>query len=410
MRLAFVDTEFAWPPPGGAQIDVFRTMEQLQVLGHDVHLFTTPDARLWRFGDIDGAKFHLPFTQIQLGIKPFDMERAAEVVGKAILDWKPDVVFLSFGFYLKPYLAAVLRDVPVVSRFYTYEMICIRDFFLFRDYETCPYGYLANPNECRRCFVTSWKVGIRSLGISEFAEEFLHVGGMKQAFYDFYVDHIKNLNAIIVSNQMTKERLDPYNDNVHVLTGGVRLEDFSYAPPTPKGPADKKIIFMAGRADDPMKGLDLLIKAGALLARDRDDFEIWVTSTDAAKRRPWLELLGWHEQAAIRRFYAESDICVVPSLWDEPFGLVAVEAMAIGRPVVVSQVGGLQHIPVHGETGFVFTRKDEHQLAGYLARLLDDYPLRLNMGKAGRQRVEDHFDWRGVIERFYPDFLQRLTS
>src|SRR5690606_27514125 len=120
-------------------------------------------------------------------------------------------------------------------------------------------------------------------------------------------------------------------------------------------------------------------------------------------------LLGWCDLPTVRRLYTESDICVVPSLWDEPFGLVAVEAMATGRPVVVSRVGGLQHIPIPEETGLVHDRKDYAELADHLRRLLDDYDLRRRMGDAGRRRAESEFDWRVIVSRYLPSMLEEIT-
>lgn len=410
MRIAFVDTEFAWPPPGGAQVDLHHVMKELSLLGHDVHLFASPDARVWQFGSIDPNGFDLPFTELRLGIKPFDVEHATQAYAVAIRAWKPDIVFLAFGFYLKPFLAEALRGIPTISRYYTYEMLCIRDFFLFLDFETCPYGYLSHPNACRRCFIKSWRPGFLNEMLSEYAEEFLHVGGLGQEFYDFYRKHIRDLDAMIVSNPMTKERLDPYNDNVYVVPGGVYMENFHYAPAPAKGPSDTKVILLSGRADDPMKGLVILLRAGEILAKERNDFEIWVTSADPAMKRPWVKLLGWRDQAAVRDLYAACDICVVPSIWDEPFGLVAVEAMATGRPVVASRVGGLQHIPVEEETGLLFTRKDHVELAACLRRLLDDDALRRRMGEAGRKRAEAQFDWRYVVQHYYPPIFEAVMS
>jgi len=410
MRLAFVDTQFAWPPPGGAQIDVYHTMKELRAIGHDVHLFVSPDERLWRFGAINPTKFDLPFTELKLGGRPFDMPRAAEAFRQCITAWKADVVFLCFGFYLKPFLARALAGLPVVARYFTYEALCVRDFQMFQHYDTCPYDYLSHPRECCTCFERSWRHGMLRGESSEFAEEFVHVNGATQEFYDRYVEYVRNLDGIIVYNEMTKARLTPYNERVRIITGGVHVEEFGYTPVARKDPGDTKIILMAGRADDRFKGIDLLIQAGEVLASERRDFEIWVTSSDQAKKRPWLRLVGWREQAAVRELYTQSDICVVPSLWDEPFGLVAVEAMASGRPVVVSEVGGLQHIPIAGETGFVYPRTDFRAMAGYLRQLLDDYDLRLRMGEAGRHRAEQHFDWKVVVGREYPSLLDSVTK
>ena len=101
---------------------------------------------------------------------------------------------------------------------------------------------------------------------------------------------------------------------------------------------------------------------------------------------------------------------VVPSVWEEPFGLVAVEAMATGLPVCASRIGGLADIVRHGETGFLFTPGDASELAGQLNTLLDDAALRYRLGEAGRRVAEKEYDWDGIIERRYLPFLRELTA
>lgn len=53
MRLAFIDLQFGWPPPGGAPFDLVNTMTELQRMGHDVRLFCVRDTRQWRFSGVD---------------------------------------------------------------------------------------------------------------------------------------------------------------------------------------------------------------------------------------------------------------------------------------------------------------------------------------------------------------------
>jgi len=80
----------------------------------------------------------------------------------------------------------------------------------------------------------------------------------------------------------------------------------------------------------------------------------------------------------------------VPSLWEEPFGLVAVEGMARALPVVATRSGALPEIVDQGTTGFVVGR-DPSELRTAVARLVGDPELRRAMGAAGRRRVEDRF-------------------
>ncbi|MCR4312319.1 MAG: glycosyltransferase, partial [Candidatus Uhrbacteria bacterium] len=80
-------------------------------------------------------------------------------------------------------------------------------------------------------------------------------------------------------------------------------------------------------------------------------------------------------------------VVVVPSMWYEPFGLVAVEAMAQSTPVIVSDRGGLPEIVQDGVSGLVFKAGDAKDLQKKLGSLLGDAPRRQTMGKAARERA-----------------------
>jgi glycosyltransferase involved in cell wall biosynthesis len=102
----------------------------------------------------------------------------------------------------------------------------------------------------------------------------------------------------------------------------------------------------------------------------------------------------------------------VPSVWPEPFGQVAIEAMACGKPVVASAVGGLADVVVHEETGLLVPPGDVAALRAALGRLIADPALRERMGAAGRERVE-RYRARSVIghiERVYRQLLDPAAA
>jgi glycosyltransferase involved in cell wall biosynthesis len=131
-------------------------------------------------------------------------------------------------------------------------------------------------------------------------------------------------------------------------------------------------LFVAGAADfeDPREEGELRAMAEA----SSDPSRVVVTGR-MVESRPFLDAL---------------DVLVVPSLWDEPFGLVAVEGMARSLPVVVTRSGGLVEIVEDGVTGF-HADKEPGQLREAVLRLAQDRDLRFSMGQAGRRRVEDRF-------------------
>jgi glycogen(starch) synthase len=115
-----------------------------------------------------------------------------------------------------------------------------------------------------------------------------------------------------------------------------------------------------------------------------------------------VEFLGWVPPEQMSAVIAESSVVVVPSRWQEAFGLVALETALQGRPAVVTRVGGLAEVVTDGETGFVVAPEDSVALAGAVARLLDDPPLAARMGDAARTRAAEQYG----VARYADDYEQ----
>ena len=98
--------------------------------------------------------------------------------------------------------------------------------------------------------------------------------------------------------------------------------------------------------------------------------------------------------------YTALDIVCVPSTEPEPFGLVAVEGMAVGKPVVASRFGGLTEIVVDGVTGLTFSPRDAHALAAALEKLLCDEAMRIRFGIVGKERFEAEFSVNRMQTKF----------
>jgi glycosyltransferase involved in cell wall biosynthesis len=115
---------------------------------------------------------------------------------------------------------------------------------------------------------------------------------------------------------------------------------------------------------------------------------------------------------------AHAVVCVP---WYEPFGLVPLEAMACGVPVVASAVGGMLDSVADGVTGLLVPPRDPAALARALAVLLDDEVLRSRLGRAGRQRVLQRYTWdrvaaataevyQGVVRQRRPTMVERFSA
>jgi glycosyltransferase involved in cell wall biosynthesis len=119
--------------------------------------------------------------------------------------------------------------------------------------------------------------------------------------------------------------------------------------------------------------------------------------------------LGFVPHQELPPLYERAAVVAVPS-HREGFGVACVEAMAAGRPVVASAVGGLLDLVADGETGLLVSPRDVPALRAALERLLRDAELRRRMGTAARERIRENFTWPPVTDltiQAYEDALAR---
>lgn len=410
MRIAFVDLVFSWPPHGGADVDLYNTISGLQAVGHEVKLFVSGYERSWERGTFEPAEMPFPAERFDLTARALTGRSMGRRFRRAVDAWRPEAVIVGDGFFLKPYVIDTLADYPIAARYYAYEVACMRDILHFKDGAPCPNNYLRTPDVCRRCALTGMKDGIARWRFLTWTQEYLAGAAFMPGYHTRLTESLRRLDTVIVYNEIQKEHFAGVTDRVHVVPGGVNAADYANGPEGGRMPNDRTVILMVGRVEDPLKGLTTLMEAGKRLAKNRSDFEIWATHTDHRLNTDWFRSIGWHTHDSLKVKYRQADICVVPSIWEEPFGLVAVEAMASGLPVCASRVGGLQGIVQDGETGFLFEPGDSTALAESLSQLIDDADKRKRMGRAGRARVEQEFDWERIIEKHYAPILEGLVS
>lgn len=162
------------------------------------------------------------------------------------------------------------------------------------------------------------------------------------------------------------------------------------------GHSGRRRVVFAGRLVRP-KGVDVLIRA----ARAVDaEFVICGSGTQLAALRRLasrvgvqdrVSFAGWLGPEQLARELAEASIVAIPSLWPEPFGLVGIEALAGGRPVVASATGGVEDWLDHERTGLCVPAGDVPALAAALSQLLSDPERQHAMGDAGRITVSERF-------------------
>ncbi|MGC1393962.1 MAG: glycosyltransferase [Coleofasciculaceae cyanobacterium] len=192
-------------------------------------------------------------------------------------------------------------------------------------------------------------------------------------------------------------------------------------------PANAKVVLYVGRFD-PRKGIETLVRAIAnsnLL--DEGDLCLIIAGgyrvgandgvecerIKAIVKKLGLEAItsfpGRLSEADLPVYYAAANVCVVPSHY-EPFGLVAIEAMACRTPVVASNVGGLQFTVIPEVTGLLAPPQNEMAFTQAIDRILSDPEWADFLGQTARQRVEIALSWDSVASRLSCLYRQLLSS
>ncbi len=169
------------------------------------------------------------------------------------------------------------------------------------------------------------------------------------------------------------------------------------------------VVFVCVARFAPQKAHDVLLRAFARARAERDDVRLLLVGDDpfgdgrarAEALARELDLGGAAVFCGIRRdvpaLLALSDAFVMASLW-EGLGLVFLEAMAAGLPVVATRVSAVPEVVVDGETGLLVPPANEEELSAALLRLAGDAGLRARMGAAGRERVAAEFGLERMVD------------
>jgi len=195
---------------------------------------------------------------------------------------------------------------------------------------------------------------------------------------------------------------------IRIVPCGVDTRVFTPYGPTEQRTSGLKRIVMVGRLVR-RKGIDEVIQALAMLPM----VQLVIvggkptSDSDADRLRTLASRLGVEGRVEFRGPLNNCDIpdvlrsadLVVCFPWYEPFGIVAIEAMACGRPLLVSAVGGLRETVLSGRNGVFVAARDFKGMADAADRLLRDKARCLQMGQEGRRRAVSEYDWRCIVDR-----------
>lgn len=402
VKVAVVSFLFNWPSTGGGIIHTVELVKFLAQAGYQVrHFFVR--YRPWAIGVVR-AELPIPSEALDFNDASWNVHRIRERVRRAVDAFHPDYAIITDAWNMKPHLAAALRGYPTYLRFQALECVCpLNNVRLLTEapeqFRQCSLNQLATPADCRQCLQ---RRGTHSGSLHQAERELAGVGTVD--YPETLVRALRDAEAALVLNPATAELLKPYTRQVLVVPWGMDPARFPW--PVPEPPSQERLtIFQAGVIDEPMKGFHVLHAACERLWQKRQDFELVATGEPAGPVDAFTRFTSWVNQDELPRYYQAADIVVVPTVAQEGLSRTSVEAMASGRPVVASRIGGLPSTVGDGETGLLFEPGNAAALAAQLERLLDDPGLRQRLGAAGRRVFEDQFAWPRVVERHYRPLL-----
>jgi phosphatidylinositol alpha-mannosyltransferase len=207
-----------------------------------------------------------------------------------------------------------------------------------------------------------------------------------------------------------------FGDGLRVIPNGCDVDAFARGSPAEGLPPGRRVLWV-GRLD-PQKGFGVAVRAFervagvfpevrlVVIGEGRDIGAVELLAPDVRSR---VDLLGTVPHDRLPAYHAAAEVFLSPALGQESFGIVLVEAMAAGLPVVASDIPGYREVVADGREGLLVPPGDAGAVAAALERVLGDRSLAARLGAAGRKRSQD-YRWERVVddvERAYADALPR---
>lgn len=221
-------------------------------------------------------------------------------------------------------------------------------------------------------------------------------------------------DRIISISDYIKKKLEENEElsNIETIYAYIDTRKFK---PKKVGKGEKFRIFLAGRIVKE-KGFQNVIRAVAK-SEHKKDIEVVLAGKGSYltylkrisnKQEVDFKAVGFAGQSELINMYNSADIFVTPSLWEEPFGIVNIEAMSCGKPVIGTISGGIPEIIEDGKTGILYKKNDVSKLKDSIDLLYEDEQLRRKMGKNGRKRAVKMFDAKKNTIKYYKTYKKML--
>ncbi|MFH1712953.1 MAG: glycosyltransferase family 4 protein [Candidatus Jacksonbacteria bacterium] len=256
----------------------------------------------------------------------------------------------------------------------------------------------------------------------------LHNMTLDKRYFSLTADALEQASYLLANSKYTKDWLvKMFNGSIkkhktRIIPGGIFLKDFledghKEIVNQKYNLEKKKVVLFTGRLMKE-KGTEYLIRAAKNIRAkifiigdgvERENLEKLAKDLKL-KNVYFVGYLGKDRRDEFHDFYRRADVFVAPSVWDEPLGLVILEAMVYKTPVVVTRKGGITLSVKDGYNGFFVRPRNSTDLAEKINILLKNKQLRLKMGENAYQSVIKKFDWSKIIRKFIRIYKRSLNG
>ncbi len=234
---------------------------------------------------------------------------------------------------------------------------------------------------------------------------------MMQSSLQVYLEKLSG--SIAVSPAARKTIVDHLGGDAVVVPNGVHIAKYAGALPLPGWPGDSGAIGFVGRVDEPRKGLDVLLAALPWIRREHPGVRLLVAGPGKVDGPvDGVTFLGRVSDADKARLLASVDVFAAPNTGGESFGIVLLEAMAAGAPIVASDLDAFARVLEDGELGDLAATGDPISLAAACSGLLSSPARRDQLRTAARHAVA-RYDWSvvcGEVLRVYETAIAASTG
>jgi len=373
MRILVLQEDVPPIAKGGAGVVVARLAKEFSRQGHEVCVlaavpeknqagsYVEEGLRVERFY----SNYHVRFRGWRCLYNP----RGVRAVKKVLAEFRPEVVHAHNVHQNISYYSLVLAKKSGAKVVLTAH-----------DVQAFNYGKLVDFQDYR---VSPWRqLGEQKLRYNPFRNVVI------RSIFRTYVDHV-----VAVSGALRDALMANSIGNVEVLHNGINTQEWRIEGrrtqefKTRYGVGEQAILFVGGSY---LKGVSQILAAFVSLRGSVPHAQLLVLGR-GAPRGEGLVPVGWLSGEELRAAYAAAAVVVVPSICFDSFPTINLEAMACGKPVVATRLGGSPEAVVDGHTGYVVDPYDIKTLAAKLQELLQNPAKARAMGEAGRVRVEKEF-------------------